>query len=733
MKANIQPRTFKQEQIKQAQAINVEDYCANRLQVFGVTIDDATTVDRDDGVWLRRLNDEQFELQVSITDVSALIAKDSPIDQEALARVVTLYHTNPPTPMLPCHISTNLGSLEEDKQTLALTIFFIIDKYGNINSFEIKETIFSNKKAFSYEEVEQILQNPQNIPEHKMLCQMQMIAQLISKNRGGKSGTLTEEGYIDEDGNLIQDNVNAHQLIAELMILTNSTIARYLAQQNIQAIYRTQDVGTTDFNLVMKTMGHCLVPAKYEPTSKPHVGLALMNYTHFTSPLRRFVDLVNHRILKNIIHQQSSPYSESELTPICERINNFTSKLKLDRANYLRIKRQRELHEKYSNLENLNVEQLTQDELSDLIQYCAIKKTLHQIKSYLKSRIKDLQPKDFYYLWFIGKINDFWQEDNINAVSVLLVKSHLDNSAIAYQSEYCEFRKSYFAWCYIDSLTTKDAVADRKKSQAKQKAALASIKGYIEGKLNAAPNAIPPAVINNGDIDLTQLNDKDFSKLLDYSLQNNLDDNMLMAIEKRINQLLPKDLYKIWFKAKINKFFDYPNLDSVSVLLIHSQLTNSRVEYQFDYLPQTQQYCAHCYVDGWTHPTAQLDGKKNKAKQKAALAYIQAYINNQLSDRHTDFSSLKQSLPEKNQHQEDKMTEEKMIPLSTDWVSKLYELSQSNTHDKLDYEFNEVDGIFICIVSFIHENVLLKSTGYGKSKKEAKQMASKVCLIQHNL
>ena len=66
MKANIQPRTFKKEQINQAKAINVGDYYANRLRVFGITIDDATTVDRDDGIWLTKLNDEQFELQVSI-------------------------------------------------------------------------------------------------------------------------------------------------------------------------------------------------------------------------------------------------------------------------------------------------------------------------------------------------------------------------------------------------------------------------------------------------------------------------------------------------------------------------------------------------------------------------------------------------------------------------------------------------------------------------------------------
>ena len=220
---------------------------------------------------------------------------------------------------------------------------------------------------------------------------------------------------------------------------------------------------------------------------------------------------------------------------------------------------------------------------------------------------------------------------------------------------------------------------------------------------------------------------------MDSFLAGNLNDNILTAIEKRINQLLPKDLYKIWFEGKINKFFDYSDLDTVSVLLIHSQLNHSSIEYQFDYLPQTKEYYAHCYVDGLTHPTAQLDTKKNKAKQKAALAYIQAYLNDQLSDRQLDLSSLKQSLSQENQNQETTINEKKTENISMDWVSKLHQLSQLNPHDQLHYSFHDVDGIFICQVNFTHQNVILTSTGYGKSKKDAKQMASKVCLIQHNL
>ena len=730
MKVNITPRKFRREHIQQAQTIHIKNYLHKRISVFGITIDDATTVDRDDGLWLRELNEEQWELQVSITDVSQLIAKNSPLDQEAMQRVVTLYHTSPPTPMLPSHLSTNLGSLEENTQTLAITIFFIIDRTGKIDSVEIKETIFNNLKAFSYEEVEQILQTTPENREHQMLFQMQKIAKLISQNRAGKSGILTKEGYLDEDGNLIKDNINAHQLIAEFMILTNQTIANFLAQKNIKAIYRTQDVGITDFNLAIKEMGHCLVPAQYEPNCKPHVSLGLINYMHFTSPLRRFVDLVNHRILKHIISHKSSSYTELELQQICSHINDFIDQFKLDRVNYLRRKKEQELEDKYSNLTNLNIEQLSQDELSDLIQYTTVKKTVTQIIPQLKNRVKDLQPKDFYYLWFIAKVNDFWQED-IDAVSVLLVKSQIDDSVISYRWQYSDFQMTHLCFCYIDGLSTANAVGDKKKNKAKQKAALASIKGYIHNTLITQTQYPSPTTMEEFDGDFSRLSDKDFSKLLDHYLKDNWNDNILPAIEQRINHLPPKDLYKIWFEAKINDFFRYPNLDIVSVLLIHSQLNNSVVEYKFNYLEQSQEYYVYCSVDGLTHPFPQLDNKKSKAKHKAALAYIQGYLNNELININiAEKSALSNAQKNKTQPEINRKEPQKV---TIDWVSQLHQISQRNPNYKLDYDFQNIDGIFVCMVSFVSENQTFQSTGYGKSKKNAKQMACKICLIQHQL
>ncbi|WP_342597547.1 ribonuclease catalytic domain-containing protein [Cyanobacterium aponinum UTEX 3222] len=757
MKAEIRPRKFNSSHIQQASAVNLADHFHNRLSVFGITIDDSSTVDRDDGIWLIELSNGNFELQVSITDVSTVIPKHSPIDKEAEERVITLYHTNPSTPMLPNHLSTNLGSLEEEQRRLALTIFFQIDSNGNVNNFTIKETIFTNKKAFSYEEVEKILANPQDVPEHKLLLKMQQLAHLFAQKRVGKSGILTTEGYVDEDGNLIKENVNTHQLIAEFMILTNATVGNFLAENNLPAIYRTQDVGTTDFDFVIKTMGHCLVPAVYESWAKPHVGLGLMAYAHFTSPLRRFVDLVNHRIVKNFLQQKSHPYSIQELNTICDHVNEFTEKFKCDRANYLKQKRKDELEEKYSHLEQVNIDKLSSEELSELIQYTAKNNRLKDIILSLEKRKQDLQPKDFYHIWFVGKIQHFLEDEEIDTISVLEIKSQLGNSIIDYKSYYCPIRQKNFAFCYLDGKTTLNPEEDSKKNKARQKAALATIKSYLKGELTSQPNNFPSATFEDfikeqslqkleTDIDLTNLDDKLFSQLIDYCLKNQFEEKIIEEIENRINRLSVKDLYKIWFKGKINKFFNFSNLDFTSVVLIYCQINNYSIKYRIEYNPSEEVYSALCCINNLISPEISVDAKKSRAKQKASMAYIQAYVNNTLITAPDIFADENEdNYPEKNADQDDDINpkkdivnsidnnEEKPTKLNVDWVSKLHYLCQANHWKSPEYIFDNFGTFFSCIVVLSVENKVLKSKGYGKSKKDAKQSASQVFMIQHQL
>ncbi|MBE9223408.1 RNB domain-containing ribonuclease [Cyanobacterium stanieri LEGE 03274] len=732
MKSSITPRKFSYEQVNQASNVNlVEKINLARQQrpcVFGITIDDATTVDRDDAIWLIELDNNQFELQISITDVGALIPKNSPIDQEALKRVITLYHTNPNTPMLPVHISTNLGSLEEGKERLALTIFFTLDSQGNIIKFEIQETIFKNLRAFSYEEVENILKNPTTKKHDQLLVTIQKITQVLASQRKGKSGILTDDGYIDEDGNLIAENVNTHQLIAELMILTNTTIARLLAQEKIPALFRTQDVGIQDLDQAIKEMGHCLVPAIYSPCPLQHVGLALETYSHFTSPLRRFVDLVNHRIIKAYINKKSSPYNLDELQVIADYINDFHCQFKEDKSLYLSIKRKVDIANKYDHIKEQEIRSLSRDDFSELLEYFTSKKRLPELRIYIQERLNTLSLKDFYFIWFVARIDDFFYLDNLDTISILLIASQIKNITVNYEVKYNQKHKTYRAKCFINGLTTADFAEDVKKVKAKQTSALMAIKAYVNNQL--VKDNKSKVLVNNAhrgeDKNVTA--EENFSALLHEKIDSNsLTNDFLMEVEKKIDYLQPKDFYKLWFVAKINSFFGQ-QIDAVSVLLVRSQLDHVKVEYKIDKYPQQEGYYSFCYVDGLTTMHPAIDKKKSKAKQKSALNYIKAFLENNLTNSPQN-PTIEDIKTEENHPSSPpiKSTVEK------DYISLIHDLCQTNQMDYPEYKFIKIDNFFQCLITLNYRNKTIKSTGYGKSKKQAKQCASHVMMIQHNL
>lgn len=743
MKPSITPRKFRTEHINQASNLNLTGVTGDiatvfkeRPNVFGITIDDATTVDRDDGIWLIELNDGNFELQVSITDVAELIAKNSPIDQEALQRVMTLYHTKPPTPMLPIHISTNLGSLEEGKKRLALTIFFTINNQGNIIKFEIQETIFENLKAFSYEEVEKILKNPSSQHHDQLLIKLQQIAQILASKRKGNSGILTEDGYIDEDGNLIADNVNTHQLIAEIMILTNTTISNLLAKEKIPALFRTQDMGIKDIEKAIREMSHCLVPAIYSPCPLYHIGLALETYCHFTSPLRRFVDLVNHRIVKEFIKDNLSPYSKDELQKIADYINNFHCLYKEDKSNHLRMKRQEDIAKKYKTISKEKIRALSNDEFSELIEYYVYNHRVKNILVYIRERVDSLSLKDFYQLWFVAKINDFFDFDNIDGVSILLIASQIENITVNYQIKYNSQQKIYQGKCYINGLTTSEFAEDTKKIRVKQASALMAIKSYVNGNLvqNYAPILLD---VDSDEMNKDILNDKAFSNLLHQTIdKNGLTDEFLDEVEKRINSLQPKDFYKLWFEARVNRFFDQENIDAVSVLLVRSQLDHHEVKFEIESHPDKSGFYSFCYVDGFTTKQPAINQKKSKAKQLSALEYIKAFLNDELTSNPVKISSVKQdnnTINTENTPSDDNGQTDTHLPSEKDYVSLLHDFCQTHQIDYPEYKYIKIDSFFRCFISLNYQNITLSAEGYGRSKKDAKQSASHILMIQHNL
>ena len=654
---NFQPRKFTPEHIRQANQINLSEHLPNREQVWGFTIDNPDTVDRDDGIWLINNDNGTYQLQVSISDVSELIPPNSPLDLEARARVATLYHTSPITPMLPVQISANLGSLQENEPRLALTVFINLNARGEILGSQIKETIFTNLKAFSYEEVEEIFPTKPRLPEERMLKQMQRLTQILGKKRGGKTGILTEEGYLDEDGNLIKENVNTHQLIAELMILTNTIIAEQLSTSLQGALYRTQDVGFQDLFLAQKVMGRPLVRASYAQLPLPHVSLGLPHYCHFTSPIRRLPDLINHRIVKALIKQQESPYSEAELVKISQRINEFYERSRGEMDNYLKQKAQRTISQKFKDLEKIDFEALSQKGFSQLIIYAIKHDWLDEILPEVEKRFNQLQPKDFYYLCFQGKVDIWADNEALNVVSILTIKSQLEGVKLEYQVEYSQRRRQFLAWCYVGKLTTPNPSVDVNKQNAKKQAARHWLKAYFNQELTENPLPVELSELSGKDdpnnelsnweriqqefasqqgiaypLNLSSLNKKRFSKLIESTYLKGCLQELLPEIERRGNKLQPKDFYYLWFKAKINILSDNPHLDYWSIVLIKSQKEGLEIELKIENCEQAKQYFAFCYVDGLTTSTPAIDKNKKKAQKRAAQNWVQAYKRGELTD-----------------------------------------------------------------------------------------------------
>ena len=126
-------------------------------------------------------------------------------------------------------------------------------------------------------------------------------------------------------------------------------------------------MGIKDLNKAIKEMGHCLVPAIYSPCPLQHVGLALDTYSHFTSPLRRFVDLVNHRIIKAIIRGVSSPYHRDELQDIADYINDFHCQYKEDKSHHLRMRRKEDIAKKYNQISGNEIKELSTEDFFRII------------------------------------------------------------------------------------------------------------------------------------------------------------------------------------------------------------------------------------------------------------------------------------------------------------------------------------------------------------------------------
>ncbi len=328
-------------------------YKTGRELFFGrvFTIDGADAKDFDDAVSLEKTSGG-WRLGVHIADVAQYVKEGTPLDEEARARGTSVYFTGSVIPMLPFPLSDNLCSLRPNTVRLTLSCVMDISHDGRVENYKVMESAIRSAKRFTYDEVEMILQGaaPENLDPAitQDVHEMGKLARLLREKRFGR-GSLDfdfPEPYVIMAPNgrpvdiRTRERLEAHRLIEEFMLLANETVARYMSDRPF--IYRIHDTpdparleklkkalqalnapmphgaditkpsvlrtvlikseGTPLQQIIHLLVLRSLKQAVYSPENKGHYGLASECYTHFTSPIRRYPDLIVHRLVKERLH-----------------------------------------------------------------------------------------------------------------------------------------------------------------------------------------------------------------------------------------------------------------------------------------------------------------------------------------------------------------------------------------------------------------------------------------------
>ncbi len=328
------------------------------------TIDPADAKDFDDAVSFRKLKTGNYEIGVHIADVSHYLEPDTELDKEAYLRATSVYLPDRVNPMLPEHISNFLCSLRPKEDKLTFSAIFQLTPKGEVKQYWLGKTVIHSDHRFTYEEVQAIIEEKAGLYAEEVLT-LNDIAQRLRKKRFNHGAInfssqevrfkLSEKG--EPVGIMIKESKEAHQLIEELMLLANRTVAENVSKlkfnnKPLPFPYRIHDDPDEEklvpFVAFAKKFGHkfdtsspdkiassfnqllkdvhgrpeqhvleqlgirTMAKAKYTAENIGHYGLGFENYCHFTSPIRRYPDVLVHRILFDVLNNKVQPDKKLE-------------------------------------------------------------------------------------------------------------------------------------------------------------------------------------------------------------------------------------------------------------------------------------------------------------------------------------------------------------------------------------------------------------------------------------
>ena len=376
------PYHFEQKVEDAAQAIpstiTKADYAARRdfRKITTFTIDPADAKDFDDALSIRKIEDGVWEVGVHIADVTHYVKEGGIIDKEAEKRATSIYLVDRTIPMLPERLCNFICSLRPDEEKLAYSVIFEMTEKGEVKNSRVVHTVIKSDRRFTYEEAQEIIETGKGDFKEEVL-QLDKLAKILRENRF-KAGAINFDRYevkfeIDEKGKPVsvyfKESKDANKLIEEFMLLANRTVAEKigrvpkgkkakvlpyrihdlpdpekldnLAQFIARFGYKLRTSGTkTDIsksinhllddiqgkkeeNLIETVSIRAMQKARYSVHNVGHYGLAFDYYTHFTSPIRRYPDMMVHRLLTKYLDQGGRTVSEQKYEALCEHSSNM--------------------------------------------------------------------------------------------------------------------------------------------------------------------------------------------------------------------------------------------------------------------------------------------------------------------------------------------------------------------------------------------------------------------------
>ena len=319
---------------------------ADLRDVVCFTIDPASARDFDDAISLEPLNDGNSRVGIHIADVSHYVTEGDPIDHEAMARGTSVYLVDGVVPMLPERLSNELCSLLPLQDRLAFSVFVEFDAQTEIVSTEIESTVINSDARLTYEQAQEAIDDGKCLGRiGDAIRDLERFRKILTKQRleqGAIDFDLPEPGFeLDACATpisiTVRKRLDSHRLVEEFMLLANRIVAERLTESEVPALYRVHGrpdpdsleafkalaasfgvripdtrfrtgKAITDFlhsvsekriaTILNERLLRSMKKAEYTPRNIGHFGLAMPDYTHFTSPIRRYPDLVTHRILR---------------------------------------------------------------------------------------------------------------------------------------------------------------------------------------------------------------------------------------------------------------------------------------------------------------------------------------------------------------------------------------------------------------------------------------------------